>query len=284
MPRIVRHAQATWEGSVARGAGTLTAASSGAFAALPVTLASRISGPGREDVARGAARRRTRRLLHHLARRRARARRTRSRARWSSPARSRWTRSKGRGTRSSRPTSRHAPVSRAPTTPSSQTALAAADEGLPVLGPAQARRRRGHRHRNAGRRTEDGHRSHRHRHLARLPDRGSREDRERRQRRTRPARRHVGLARRGSAGPHEPGGADRRSLGVLLLDGALARARRRRRPRRPSSPRRSPSPSSLAKGSSAVRSPFAATSRASTRPGSARRPRGPSRTARCRRR
>jgi osmotically inducible protein OsmC len=45
MPRITREAEATWEGSVARGAGTLTAASSGAFGPLPVTLASRIAQP-----------------------------------------------------------------------------------------------------------------------------------------------------------------------------------------------------------------------------------------------
>jgi osmotically inducible protein OsmC len=45
MPRIVRRAGATWEGSVARGQGTLTAESSGAFVALPVTLASRIADP-----------------------------------------------------------------------------------------------------------------------------------------------------------------------------------------------------------------------------------------------
>ena len=44
MPRIVRVADATWEGSVARGAGTVTAASSGAFS-LPVTIASRIGDP-----------------------------------------------------------------------------------------------------------------------------------------------------------------------------------------------------------------------------------------------
>ncbi len=44
MPRIVRQAQATWEGSVARGSGTLTARS-GAFESLPVTLASRIGEP-----------------------------------------------------------------------------------------------------------------------------------------------------------------------------------------------------------------------------------------------
>ncbi len=43
MPRIVREAQVTWEGNVARGAGTLTALSSGAFAGLPYTLASRIA-------------------------------------------------------------------------------------------------------------------------------------------------------------------------------------------------------------------------------------------------
>lgn len=45
MPRITRTAEATWEGSVARGAGTLTAESSGAFGRLPVTLASRIAEP-----------------------------------------------------------------------------------------------------------------------------------------------------------------------------------------------------------------------------------------------
>jgi osmotically inducible protein OsmC len=45
MPRIVREAEATWEGTVARGEGTLTAASSGAFSGLPITLASRIGDP-----------------------------------------------------------------------------------------------------------------------------------------------------------------------------------------------------------------------------------------------
>jgi lipoyl-dependent peroxiredoxin len=45
VPRIVRDADATWEGTVSRGAGTLSAASSGAFTALPVTLASRIADP-----------------------------------------------------------------------------------------------------------------------------------------------------------------------------------------------------------------------------------------------
>jgi len=44
MPRIVREAHVAWEGSVARGAGTATASSSGAFE-LPVTLASRIAEP-----------------------------------------------------------------------------------------------------------------------------------------------------------------------------------------------------------------------------------------------
>jgi len=45
VPRIVREAALTWEGNVARGAGTITAASSGAYDALPYTLASRISTP-----------------------------------------------------------------------------------------------------------------------------------------------------------------------------------------------------------------------------------------------
>lgn len=44
MPRIVREAEATWEGSVARGAGVVTAGSSGAFA-LPMTIASRVAEP-----------------------------------------------------------------------------------------------------------------------------------------------------------------------------------------------------------------------------------------------
>lgn len=42
MPRIVREATVTWEGSVARGAGTLTAATSSAFVGLPYSLPGRI--------------------------------------------------------------------------------------------------------------------------------------------------------------------------------------------------------------------------------------------------
>ncbi len=45
MPRIVREANATWEGNIARGSGALSAASSTAFADLAFTLASRISVP-----------------------------------------------------------------------------------------------------------------------------------------------------------------------------------------------------------------------------------------------
>lgn len=44
MPRIVREANVTWEGTVSRGAGVVTATSSGAFE-LPVTIASRIADP-----------------------------------------------------------------------------------------------------------------------------------------------------------------------------------------------------------------------------------------------
>jgi lipoyl-dependent peroxiredoxin len=44
MPRIVREAAVTWEGTVSRGSGAVTAASSGAFE-LPFTLASRIADP-----------------------------------------------------------------------------------------------------------------------------------------------------------------------------------------------------------------------------------------------
>jgi lipoyl-dependent peroxiredoxin len=42
VPRIVREATVEWEGNLARGIGAISAASSGAFVALPYTLASRI--------------------------------------------------------------------------------------------------------------------------------------------------------------------------------------------------------------------------------------------------
>jgi osmotically inducible protein OsmC len=42
MPRIERSAHVVWEGNVARGSGSLTAATSGAFSELPYSLASRI--------------------------------------------------------------------------------------------------------------------------------------------------------------------------------------------------------------------------------------------------
>jgi osmotically inducible protein OsmC len=42
MPRIVREAKVKWEGNIARGAGTISAASTGAFTALPFTLAARV--------------------------------------------------------------------------------------------------------------------------------------------------------------------------------------------------------------------------------------------------
>jgi osmotically inducible protein OsmC len=44
MPRIERRATVRWEGTVARGSGTISPAS-GAFEALPFTLASRIADP-----------------------------------------------------------------------------------------------------------------------------------------------------------------------------------------------------------------------------------------------
>jgi lipoyl-dependent peroxiredoxin len=45
VPRIVREAALSWSGNVARGSGTITAASSGSFEALPYTLASRVGPP-----------------------------------------------------------------------------------------------------------------------------------------------------------------------------------------------------------------------------------------------
>ena len=43
MPRIEREARVAWEGNVARGGGTLTAATSGAFAGLAFSLPSRVA-------------------------------------------------------------------------------------------------------------------------------------------------------------------------------------------------------------------------------------------------
>jgi len=45
MPRIERKAEIVWEGNVARGAGSLTGASSGAFRELPFSLPTRIGDP-----------------------------------------------------------------------------------------------------------------------------------------------------------------------------------------------------------------------------------------------
>lgn len=42
MPRVVRDATVSWEGNVARGVGTISAATSGAFSELPYSLASRV--------------------------------------------------------------------------------------------------------------------------------------------------------------------------------------------------------------------------------------------------
>ncbi|HXG75682.1 MAG TPA: OsmC family peroxiredoxin [Gaiellaceae bacterium] len=42
MPRIVREAEISWEGTTARGSGVVTAVTSGAFA-LPTTIASRVA-------------------------------------------------------------------------------------------------------------------------------------------------------------------------------------------------------------------------------------------------
>ena len=45
MPRIERLAEVSWEGNLARGQGLISAASSGAFAGLPYSNASRIAQP-----------------------------------------------------------------------------------------------------------------------------------------------------------------------------------------------------------------------------------------------
>lgn len=45
MPRIAREAAVVWEGNLARGAGALSARSSGAFEALPYSLPTRVGAP-----------------------------------------------------------------------------------------------------------------------------------------------------------------------------------------------------------------------------------------------
>jgi lipoyl-dependent peroxiredoxin len=45
MPRIVREAAVTWEGNIARGTGSISAASSGAFSGLAYSAATRIGNP-----------------------------------------------------------------------------------------------------------------------------------------------------------------------------------------------------------------------------------------------
>jgi osmotically inducible protein OsmC len=45
VPRIVREAEVVWHGNLARGSGTISAASSGSFVELPFTNASRIADP-----------------------------------------------------------------------------------------------------------------------------------------------------------------------------------------------------------------------------------------------
>jgi osmotically inducible protein OsmC len=45
MPRIERDAEIVWEGNLARGGGRLSAASSGAFTDLPISVATRIGAP-----------------------------------------------------------------------------------------------------------------------------------------------------------------------------------------------------------------------------------------------
>ena len=69
MPRIVREADVSWEGNLARGTGALTAAISGAFSGLAVLAPDPDRRRDRgEDEPGGAARRRARRLLHDVAR------------------------------------------------------------------------------------------------------------------------------------------------------------------------------------------------------------------------
>jgi lipoyl-dependent peroxiredoxin len=45
MPRIVREAEVTWTGTMARGNGAITAATSGAFVGLPYSFPTRIGNP-----------------------------------------------------------------------------------------------------------------------------------------------------------------------------------------------------------------------------------------------
>ncbi len=100
----------------------------------------------------------------------------------------------------------------------------------------------------------DGDRSHCESDLAGLAHGRQRTDRGRRQRRVRPARRDVGLPGRVPRRPDEPRGADRGRLAILLLDGAVPRARRRGNAAGAARDLRRPSPSSRARGSRRARS------------------------------
>ena len=63
MPRIERTPEIVWEGNLARGAGSISAAT-GAFAALPYSLAIADRRARGQDEPGGAARGGARRLLH----------------------------------------------------------------------------------------------------------------------------------------------------------------------------------------------------------------------------
>ena len=66
MPRVVREADVSWEGNLARGDGALTAASSGAFTGLAVLARGAGGCDGRQDEPGGAARGGARGLLRHV--------------------------------------------------------------------------------------------------------------------------------------------------------------------------------------------------------------------------
>ena len=91
MPRIERSAEVVWEGNVARGRGLISAAT-GAFTELPYTLATRVGNPEGKTSPEELLAAAHARVLHDVARQRARAGRDTAR-----PARSRLPDRHGRG-------------------------------------------------------------------------------------------------------------------------------------------------------------------------------------------
>ena len=147
MPRIERRAEVVWEGNVARGGGSISAAQRRVHGS-PLLAGDANRQVRGQDEPRGAARGGARRLHHHVDRRRARRRRhTPGRIDVTLPDRD--GRGRGPGPPDRRLARRRGRGRRGLDDAGLQAALVKADEGCPFSASAQARRRRGARRRPA---------------------------------------------------------------------------------------------------------------------------------------